>query len=180
MIKRIYLLLIIVLMAFYSSAFAVDSIFNHTVKDRSGEGKFSYHCEMVIDSIGSGDINYSQYFYVPPTQSGYNYFRSVASEVGTEDFDIYLEWISDPTTATAKAVTGTKLKDAQGTTAVADTANVIAGAVEIPSKIYGWARWKVVNDQAITASCTVTLDIGGDLQFGIDYSDLPDPIDSGD
>jgi len=141
---------------------SVDSIYDKAVVIRDTDSKWLVHAAVTIDSIGSGDIHYTQAFQVPA--SAYIYCRGIASEVGTEDFNLFFEYTDDPEETWVTGTTNSAF-DALGTTAVIDTVNVIAGTTDLLSELYHWMRIKIVNGQAITASGTVTLDIGGKKVF---------------
>lgn len=164
--------LIVLILSLVSLAWAVDTISNKAVSARHGGGRFHYHAAVAVDSIASGDINYTQAMYIPANSNFYA--RVISSEVGTEDFNIFFEYASDPEGTWYVDATNSAF-DAVGTTAVADTVNVIAGASSILAETLPWMRVKIVNGQAITAAATVTVDIGGDAAADVDLDDLPNP-----
>jgi len=141
---------------------SVDSIYEKSITKSSNDSKWLYHAAVTIDSIGSGDIHYTEAFSVPNTAN--IQCRAIASEVGTEDFNLFFEYAADPYGTWTTGTTNTGF-DAVGTTAKQDTVNVIAGTVDPLSSLYHWMRVKIVNGQAITASGTLTIDIGGAFAF---------------
>lgn len=163
---------ILILLLVVSFAFAVDTISNKAVSARHDGGRFHYHAAVAVDSIASGDINYTQAMYIPANSNFYA--RVISSEVGTEDFNIFFEFASDPEGTWVVDATNSAF-DAVGTTAVLDTVNVIGGAASKLAEILPWMRVKIVNGQAITAAATVTIDIGGDAAADVDLDDLPTP-----
>ncbi len=174
------LFLILFMFGFIVQGIAVDSIWNKTVNARHTSGKWHYNIPMAIDSVASGDINYSQAFWIPSSTSTYEFMRAVATEVGTEDINIFFQYSSDPTVATASWITESTDSDldAIGTTAVQDTIGIVQGTVSKLHKIYGWCRIKAVNGQANTAALTLTIDIGGDVAVGVNTGAIPRPINT--
>lgn len=168
-----------------NNLFAVDTQYNQgTWTYQNVAGKWHYHLEVTIDSVGSGDIIYTPFIFIPATTSTYEYFRVIASNAtGTEDFNVFFIYTNDPTDDVADA--GYALEstdsdlDAVSTTAVYDTLGIVQGTASKNYKIYNWVALKIVNGQAVSAS-TITFDIGGDVAVGVDVGDIPAPHDSGD
>ena len=178
--KKSILMLMVLIFSFIQASFAQVSTWNFEVKDRHSSGKFSYNIPMAIVAVANTDINYSQAFYLPATTDTYIFMRAVASEVGTEDINLFWQFASDPSVVTASWITEATDSDldAIGTTAVEDSIGIAQGTVSKKHKIYGWCRIKAVNGQAQTAALTFTVDIGGDVAVGVDTGDIPDPVNT--
>ncbi len=143
-------------------------------------GRFIYKQVITIDSLASGDIHYSKAVFLPG-HVDFIFFRAVASDNGgTEDFNLFPVYIADPKSAVANFIveaTDSDL-DAIGTTAVEDTLGYIQGTVSKKKTIYPWLIWKSVNGDAITATGTLTIEIGGVLADGVNDTDIPSPTET--
>lgn len=165
--------------------FAADTDYNNgTIEANHSAGKWQYHIELSVDSVGSGDIVYSKAFYIPASTSTYEFFRAVTSDNGgTEDVNLFFVYVADPGDGLASGgvieSTDSDL-DALGTTAVEDTLGIVQGTVSKKHKFFGWVAIKCVNGQANTAALTVTFDIGGDVAVGVDVDDIPSPVSTDD
>ncbi len=103
--KKSILMLMVLIFSFIQASFAQVSTWNFEVKDRHSSGKFSYNIPMAIVAVANTDINYSQAFYLPATTDTYIFMRAVASEVGTEDINLFWQFASDPSVVTASWIT---------------------------------------------------------------------------
>jgi hypothetical protein len=143
-------------------AFAATN-YDETVSKLDLPGKVVYYGSVTFADSASGDIYYTQAFLYGPYNSGIFFGYFVCSEAGTEDVNVFIEYSNDRTTwyigATNSAL------DAVGTTAKADTLNLINGVTDFPYKTFVWARMKFVVGQNMN-STTLTWSVGLDKPDG--------------
>lgn len=139
---------VIMLMLIFSLSFAVETNYNSTITPTESPGAVTYSFSTTFSDSGSGDIYYTQGFWIKDLTEANGYINAICSEVGTEDVNIFVEYSNTFTGTYVAGTTDTDL-DAVGTTAKQDTIGIVAGAAEIKYKAYKYARLKFVAGQAI-------------------------------
>lgn len=176
--KQIIAILVALL---FITSYSADTSYNDPAVDRHAPGKWSYTWTIVIDSLASADIFFGQAVQLPGNPDTYSYFVVEATESGgTEDFNLWWVYLSDPTAAIANWKTGGTDSDVDAVTmtAVTDTLGIYQGTVQRYDKIYPYILPKIINGGTITGACTVIVTLGGNLNNGADYRDIKAPINT--
>lgn len=131
--------------------------YDHTVKKDEGAFFLRYYGDVDMSSDATG-THFTQAFLIGNANLVDGKIYIVASEAGTEDVDVFLEYSDDRKNWSA----GTTDSDlnAVGTTAVVDTIGMAAGVDQWLFHNSKWARFKMVGQAGngqTTVSWSVTL-----------------------